>query len=57
MEQEQMFRQAQKRSAIADEGFLSLVAAGLTRAELEKLVEKRPALYGRFARWLDKLPE
>lgn len=39
-----------------DRLFLQLVSDGLTREQLEKLIEKRPALWSRYKSWLHKLP-
>ena len=30
---------------------------GMTRGELQKLIDKRPERYGRFSGWLERLPE
>lgn len=54
--QEQMFYQAQRRVADANETFLELVTAGLTREELQRNIERRPALWSRYANWLTVLP-
>lgn len=35
--------------------FSTLVRDGLTRPELERLIEQRPQLWGRFSVWLEKL--
>ena len=54
--QEQLFRDAQNRSAGVDHLFLDLVSDGLTREELQKNIDRRPELWGRFSNWLEQLP-
>jgi hypothetical protein len=54
--QEQMFYQAQRRVADANEIFLELVTTGLTCEELQRNIERRPALWSRYANWLPVLP-
>ena len=54
--QAQHFYTATENAQKGNETFLMLVREGLTRNELERLIEKRPSLYRRFAGWLDKLP-
>ena len=39
-----------------NELFLAFVRDGMTREELQKNIDRRPQLWGRFAIWLDKLP-
>jgi hypothetical protein len=56
MTQLQMFYKAHRNIADANELFLQFVDEGLTRAELEKLIARRPSLWGRFSHWLPKLP-
>ena len=56
MTQEQMYWKAHDRIAGQNEMFLLLVDEGMTREELEKNIERRPALWGRFSGWLEKLP-
>jgi len=56
--QEQMYRQAQRTGAAINLTFMEMVSdpvSPLTKAELEQLIEKRPALWGRFSSWLDIL--
>lgn len=55
--QKQMFYRTQKVNAELDQQFLKLVEDGLTRAELQRLIDRRPSLWSRWASWLDKLPE
>jgi hypothetical protein len=57
MTQEQMFYTASRRSADANQGFLNLVADGMTKQELEKNIARRPALWGRWSNWLAVLPD
>lgn len=52
----QMFYAAQKRTAEVNATFLELVKDGLTREELARNIERRPALWGRFSTWLSVLP-
>jgi hypothetical protein len=51
-----MFYQAQRRAADTNETFLELVKDGLTREELQRNIERRPALWSRFETWLTTLP-
>ena len=37
--------------------FLSFVKEGMTKDQLRRNIERRPALWDRFSGWLDKLPE
>ena len=52
----QMFYAAHRRIAEANETFLELVKEGLTREELARNIERRPALWQRFEHWLPVLP-
>ena len=52
----QMFYAEQRKIAEANETFLFLVKEGLTREELARNIERRPALWQRFENWLDMLP-
>ena len=54
--QMQIYREQHRRICDANETFLELVKNGMTRAELEKNIAKRPGLWSRFSNWLDKLP-
>jgi len=54
--QERMFYQAGKRLANGNNAFLEAAKDGLTRQELEKLIERRPSVWGRYANWLETLP-
>ena len=53
----QMLHAAEKNSANMNLLFLRFVEDGMTRQELQKNIDRRPALWGRWANWLDKLPE
>ncbi|OQA09825.1 MAG: hypothetical protein BWY66_00364 [bacterium ADurb.Bin374] len=52
----QIYWEQHRRISDANETFLELVKGGMTRAELEKNIAKRPELWSRFSNWLDKLP-
>ena len=54
--QREMFYEAHKRLAAANEMFLEFVQGGMTRQELERLIHRRPSLWARFSNWLDVLP-
>jgi len=54
--QMQLFYQAHRRIADANETFLELVASGMTREDLQRNIGRRPQLWGRFNNWLDVLP-
>jgi hypothetical protein len=55
--QRQIFYSEQKKISDINNHFLELAQSGdLTREELEKLIQKRPALWGRFSNWLPHLP-
>jgi hypothetical protein len=51
-----MYYKAERRAAELNLLFLDFVKDGLTREELAKNIERRPALWGRFSSWLNKLP-
>lgn len=56
--QEQMFYAAVRRSRELNELFMEMIKdpdQPMTKAELEKLIAKRPHIYGRFAGFLDQL--
>ena len=57
MNQIQMYYAAVRRDGELNELFLELVRDGMTRDELQKLIDKRPERYGRFSGWLERLPE
>jgi hypothetical protein len=48
---------ADRKFAEMNLAFLDLVKDGLTRKELQTLIDRRPHVYGRFNGWLDKLGE
>lgn len=52
----QMFYAANRQVAETNNAFLELVKEGMTREELARNIERRPALWQRFENWLDKLP-
>lgn len=54
--QKQMLETARAKNAEIDKMFQYLVETGLTREDLQRNIERRPALWSRFAGWLDKLP-
>jgi len=56
MDQKQMFYAAHRKIADTNILFLEMVKDGLTRAELEAAIAKRPELWERFAGFLPKLP-
>lgn len=47
------YQLANNKNAQINELFLYFVSKGLTRKELEKLIEKRPHIWGRFSKFLD----
>lgn len=53
--QYQHYWSSQRKIADVNETFLFLVANGLTREDLAANIKRRPALWGRFEHWLDKL--
>ena len=53
----QMFYEEHRKLADTNDLFVELVEDGLTRAELRALIDRRPALWGRFDHWLTVLPE
>lgn len=53
--QVQMFYAAARHNAELDRTFLEL-AGDMTREELQTNIDRRPALWGRWSGWLDKLP-
>ena len=52
----QMFYAAHRQVAETNNTFLELVKEGMTREDLAACIAKRPALWQRYASWLDKLP-
>jgi len=55
--QAQMYSQSQKQAAECDRVFLEMLKGPdpITKAELQRNIEKRPALWKRYAHWLDVL--
>lgn len=47
---------AKEKQVIRDAMIQERVAAGLTRRELWRMIERRPDLYSRYESLLDKLP-
>ena len=59
MTQAQHYEMARRKLADANNTFMEMVNSKenpLTRSQLEKLIEHRPALWGKFSNWLDRLP-
>jgi len=54
--QEQLFYRAHTQISETNLQFLEFVKDGLTREELQRNIDRRPSLWGRFANWLPKLP-
>ncbi len=54
--QKQIFYQVSREIGEKDDTFMQLVRSGLTREELGHLIERRPALWGRYASFLKTLP-
>ena len=61
VDQQEMFRQAQQRSADINRTFMDMMNSGnpITKKELRSLIERRPEIWGRFEAYLetDVLPE
>jgi len=53
--QVEMWTAAERRSAEVEKMFMALVADGLTKAELEANIARRPSLWSRFSSWLEVL--
>ena len=57
--QQQMFWEAHRRIADANDAFMDLINCRenpMTRRDLESLIRRNPARYSRFSCFLDKLP-
>ena len=57
--QQQIFWEAHRRVADANDAFMDLINCKenpMTRQDLESLIRRNPARYGRFSGFLDKLP-
>ena len=52
----QMYYAASRQVAETNNAFLELVKEGMTREELARNIERRPALWQRFENWLPVLP-
>jgi len=50
-----MFYREHRRIADLNSAFLDMINDGMTKHELEKLIEKRPNVYGRFSSWIERL--
>jgi hypothetical protein len=60
MTQSQHFELSRRKIAALNSAFMEMVNCRenpLTRGDLEKLIAKRPHIYGRFSGFLDKLPK
>ena len=56
MTQEQLYYQERAKIAALNEAFMYHVNEGMTKGELQALINKRPEVYGRFAHWIERLP-
>ena len=54
--QMQIFYEESHKFAEACELFNDFVKDGLTKTDLQKLINKRPETWGKFSNWLDILP-
>ena len=50
-----MFYATDRRASELNQQFLGFVKEGLTRADLARNIQRRPALWSRWKGWLDKL--
>lgn len=58
LDQKKMFYTAGKKIAALNELFTDMIRNNeITKADLEKLIEKRPHVYGRFSGYLATLPD
>jgi hypothetical protein len=53
--QSQMYYEAKAKNAELDAIFMDMVNDGMTKKELQTLINKRPEVYGVFSNWLEKL--
>lgn len=53
----EMFWEAHRRIAESNALFMDMVREGLKKDELRRLIKLRPNLWGRFAHWIEVLPE
>ena len=56
-DQVEMFYKATRDASEANQAFLWLVENGLTKRDLQRNIERRPSLWGRFESWLGNLPD
>ena len=54
--QKQMFYRTHQAIADCNALFMEMVRDGMTRSDLEKLIARRPGLWGRFSGFLNTLP-
>ena len=55
-QQKNYLNEAQRKSSENDLLFLDMVKDGMTKEELQKNIDRRPALWGKYFNWLEKLP-
>jgi hypothetical protein len=51
--QQEMYYKAVKKSAEQDKLFLFFINEGMTKAELDKLIKKRPTVWGKYQNFAD----
>ena len=56
MNQKQMFYAESRKIGEADQLFLEFVDDGMTAKELSENIKRHPALWSRYAGWLEILP-
>lgn len=56
MTQEQMYYKERAQIAALNEAFMWHVNEGMTKGELQALINTRTEVYSRFAHWIDRLP-
>lgn len=54
--QEQLYTRSRDQAAGMDKLFLDMVRQGMTRQELERNIKRRPAVWSRYAGFINKLP-
>lgn len=52
----QLFREAEQLCFRLNEAMLDAIREGMTRDELQSLINRRPEVYGMFSGFLGKLP-
>lgn len=57
MTQKQHFHDSHKKVADADKLFLFFVSDGLTAEQLQKNIDRRPSIWGKYSSWLKVLPQ